>query len=352
MRPRVPIATAAVLAALAAAVPAAADTRMTAEAGTLRAFSEDAGVANAFDVGYDQRARIRFADAGDPYGIRYPTPPCDPGAINQQANVVEVFCDREAVRSMRVEAGAGEDRVDYRLPDIPGSLDGGLGADVLRSSAAADSLSGQQGNDRLDSGAGADEARGGDGDDELRTGAGDDRATGGPGADTIEAGEGDDSVHTADGTADTVDCGPGQDVVLADQLDRLTGCEDAEVQTVAPATGPQPDDQAAPALEVRAPRRQRGRRVRLTARAGEDAILQVSGYLDAGGINSRVRFRTAAASAGRRERVTVRLSKAQARRAARAARRGGHPTVRLTVSAVDAAGNTSRPRHLRIRLRA
>ncbi|HEX8104835.1 MAG TPA: hypothetical protein VF533_19605 [Solirubrobacteraceae bacterium] len=313
-----PAAAAAAAAALMLAAPAArADSRITVEdGGTLRLFSEDAGVANALDVGLDDRGRIRLADDGDPFGIRFPSPPCDPGKINAQANVVEVFCVRGSVRRLEVEVGAGEDRVDDRLGDTPARLDGGLGADTLRSGAADDTLIGGQGADQLDSG------------------------------------PGDDVVHAADGVADAVDCGDGDgDLAIVDQFDDPADCEDVAVRQVDPGAAPPVDDGVAPQLSVRAHRKQKGRRVRLKARASEDAIVQVSGYLAAGGINSRIRGRTADAGAGQDRRITLTLSHAQARRVARDLRRGRHPAVRLTVSAVDAAGHTSRARHLRIRLR-
>jgi hypothetical protein len=49
--------------------------------------------------------------------------------------------------------------------------------------------------------------------------------------------------------------------------------------------------------------------------------------------------------------VAIRLSRVQLRRVARDVRRGRHPRARITVSAVDDAGNTSRARHFWIRLR-
>jgi hypothetical protein len=49
---------------------------------------------------------------------------------------------------------------------------------------------------------------------------------GGKGRDRIKAGAGDDSLHLRDGERDTADCGPGRkDVVIADRVDRLKGCE-------------------------------------------------------------------------------------------------------------------------------
>jgi len=43
--------------------------------------------------------------------------------------------------------------------------------------------------------------------------------------DVILGGLGDDRIHVGDGHTDTVDCGPGRDVVWADKLDKLSHCE-------------------------------------------------------------------------------------------------------------------------------
>jgi hypothetical protein len=45
------------------------------------------------------------------------------------------------------------------------------------------------------------------------------------GRDTIRAGSGDDRISAVDGQRDSVSCGQGFDVVRADRLDRLSGCE-------------------------------------------------------------------------------------------------------------------------------
>jgi hypothetical protein len=78
---------------------------------------------------------------------------------------------------------------------------------------------------------------GGAGADLLEGGAGPDTIIGGAGADTIHAGPGDDQVNADDGTADSVDCGPGVDVASLDSSDSSTGCEVGPVpDTTAPDT--------------------------------------------------------------------------------------------------------------------
>ena len=42
-----------------------------------------------------------------------------------------------------------------------------------------------------------------------------------PGADLVHGGAGADTIHTRDGEADTVDCGPGRDTALLDAQDLI-----------------------------------------------------------------------------------------------------------------------------------
>lgn len=94
---------------------------------------------------------------------------------------------------------------------------GTAGADRLVGTPYADHLSGAGGNDTL---------LGGRGDDVLRGGPGNDLLDGGPGSDRLEGGAGNDTIRARDGQRDSIDCGPGRDVVLADRLDRVArNCE-------------------------------------------------------------------------------------------------------------------------------
>jgi hypothetical protein len=61
--------------------------------------------------------------------------------------------------------------------------------------------------------------------DSLNGGEGADTIDGGRGRDVIDTGPGADVVNVRDGERDTVDCGAGTDRVVADELDRLRGCE-------------------------------------------------------------------------------------------------------------------------------
>ena len=60
----------------------------------------------------------------------------------------------------------------------------------------------------------------------LTGGPGDDTLTGGASIDTVDGGNGDDSIDVRGGGADTVTCGRGNDVVLYDASDTVSGdCE-------------------------------------------------------------------------------------------------------------------------------
>lgn len=76
----------------------------------------------------------------------------------------------------------------------------------------------------LAGGKGADRILGHGGDGALKGGSGDDvlRDTGG--ADVLIGGSGDDRLDARDGEVDLIRCGPGEDIVIADRKDRLSGC--------------------------------------------------------------------------------------------------------------------------------
>jgi len=82
--------------------------------------------------------------------------------------------------------------------------------------ADVESATGGSGNDRIV--AGPNSAY-------LYGGAGNDSIAGGPGEQRIEGNEGDDTIDSRDGGFDSIDCGPGNDVVFADAGDSTTGCE-------------------------------------------------------------------------------------------------------------------------------
>jgi RTX calcium-binding nonapeptide repeat (4 copies) len=116
------------------------------------------------------------------------------------------------------------------------------------------------GDDRVTSGNGRQTIDAGTGADYVEGGFGNDTLTGGPGRDTIvgdftgtQCGvlqsctipHGDDTINARDGEADTVDCGVGNDTVVADAVDSLSNCETADVGVAATAK-----PNAAPATNV------------------------------------------------------------------------------------------------------
>jgi hypothetical protein len=145
--------------------------------------------------------------------------------------------------------GAGDDRLDG-LAGID-DLDGGPGADDLHGGAGQDAVSyGGRAeavtvtlDDKPDDGAAGErddvhrdieDIYGGDGDDTLTGSSGANTIDGGPANDTIVGGKGtdglyggpgDDAIDSKDGTVDTVDCGPGSDIVDADRADNVKNCE-------------------------------------------------------------------------------------------------------------------------------
>jgi Ca2+-binding RTX toxin-like protein len=86
---------------------------------------------------------------------------------------------------------------------------------------------------------GVDKIVAGPGGDFLDGGGGNDEITGGGGLDFVRGGAGNDQVFVRDGVVDGVDCGTGTDIVVADALDLLTGCETVQLPPVTP-TPPTP----------------------------------------------------------------------------------------------------------------
>jgi hypothetical protein len=88
-----------------------------------------------------------------------------------------------------------------------------------------DRITGGAGNDCISAGRGKDKVFGGPDNDLLLGGGGNDKVKGDFGVDLVKSGRGNDRVRVRDGVADRVICGKGRDVVLADRLDKLKGCE-------------------------------------------------------------------------------------------------------------------------------
>ena len=116
--------------------------------------------------------------------------------------------------SILVNGGDGNDSITGS-PDLPNSLLGGDGTDVLLGGGVNDSLDGGNGADTLTGGVGNDTLRGGNGIDSLIGDSGNDQLDGGDGADSLNAGDGDDNVLAGNG-ADNLDGGLGNDTLNGD----------------------------------------------------------------------------------------------------------------------------------------
>lgn len=101
---------------------------------------------------------------------------------------------------------------------VDGPIDGTEGDDTITGAAGGDVLNGAGGNDQVVGDLGQDTITGGLGNDTLDGGGGADAIDGGPGADQIVGGSGNDSLFGADG-ADTVVGGAGNDVLDGTQGD-------------------------------------------------------------------------------------------------------------------------------------
>jgi Ca2+-binding RTX toxin-like protein len=344
-----------VLLVLVAADVALADSKLYVTGDVFYFVNEDAGVANKITGDTDARGRMHLTDPSDPAGMKFPAPPCSPGHINSSGNPDEVFCERDgSYHGVTVRTGPVEDRVVWKIDDLPLTAEGEEGADGLSGAGAADTLAGGQGNDTLIGGGGDDLLDGDVGDDTLGGDAGNDTLKGAVGRDTLVAGDGDDTVQSSDGYADAIDCGAGQDTAVVDQLDTLTGCEQVNTHQVTPVAGQTGGkDSTAPSLKLGGSTSQKARR-RLTVlvTTSEPALIDASGFLSAGGLNTRLTPAEAEIKVGGGgAKLRLKLSKRARRLIQRDRRRHRHSRARVTVSAVDAAGNTSRPRRITIVLR-
>lgn len=123
-------------------------------------------------------------------------------------------------------ASVGGDAGDNRL-------NGSTTGDLLRGLAGSDVLRSLEGNDRLVGGTGNDRLRAGTGQDTLIAGDGNDVLDGGRGLDSFDAGPGDDTIEAADGVAELIRCGPGNDTARVDLLDAVDeSCESSSVSGV------------------------------------------------------------------------------------------------------------------------
>jgi hypothetical protein len=115
---------------------------------------------------------------------------------NSPGNANELVCKAPMVAGFEVNAGIGDDTVVVsRAIDIPVTIRGGAGRDVLLGGSGPDKLIGGDGSDHLAGRGGDDLVYGGPGTDVIVGNAGDDVLRGGAGQDSIEGGPGENSIR-------------------------------------------------------------------------------------------------------------------------------------------------------------
>jgi len=115
---------------------------------------------------------------------------------NAPDNQNELLCQAPLVAGFVVAAGPGNDSVTVAgAVQVPTTLNGGPGRDLLQGGGGADKLVGGAGNDVLSGRGGNDAIFGGPGKDVLKGGSGNDVLWGGPGSDAMRPGPGNDSLH-------------------------------------------------------------------------------------------------------------------------------------------------------------
>lgn len=115
------------------------------------------------------------------------------GTICQNApgNPNELICEAPPIAGFIVDGSSHDDRVVVsRAVQVPVTLHGGAGKDVLLGGSGADMIVGGPGNDLLGGRGGDDVIYGGPGKDVLKGGAGDDVLRGGAGRDQVLGGSG------------------------------------------------------------------------------------------------------------------------------------------------------------------
>lgn len=133
----------------------------------------------------------------------------------------QVYSD---VKSLFVDGGAGNDMISVeRAIELPATILGGNGNDLLVAGNGDTSLEGGAGNDKLTANDGNDVLVGGDDDDQIIGGSGDDVILAGAGQDKADGGFGDDNIDGGSGNDELIG-GSGVDVLSGgDDADKLIG---------------------------------------------------------------------------------------------------------------------------------
>jgi hypothetical protein len=298
---------------------------------------------------------------------------------DRQAGCRDVSGNPKAVRCFRngpainVQLSSGNDRLNMCDPHVlcspaapagEASVAAGFGNDLVLGHVGRDQLHGQSGddelkgftgNDTLEGDDGSDRVEGGDGNDEVRGDDGADVLFGDLGADVHRGGTGDDFIGSREpdgfaSVADAVDCGSGFDTVEADLKDNIQAdCNDVDRAPV----GETPNvDVLGKSLRV-----SRSGRVRVRMRCPRGVrSLGCKGRLQlrldtrrAGSSRSRrVRYKI---KAGKRKRVTLKLTRRDVRRLRSRQRRGRKTRGILTSVEKGRKGRKTTVRNPRLRLR-
>jgi Ca2+-binding RTX toxin-like protein len=167
--------------------------------------------------------------------------------------------------------GTGVDAVSYAshfnpvTADIDDIADDGIPGENDRVRTSVENLFGGASSDTLTGSADANIVDGGQGSgfDVLNGLGGPDFLSGGVGSDTFSGASGNDHIHSRDGSAETVDCGPNTDSVEADAGDLLANCEN--VFNPRPLVAPRP----ASGAEIKRLWKASKRRLQLATEAAE-----------------------------------------------------------------------------------
>jgi Ca2+-binding RTX toxin-like protein len=124
-------------------------------------------------------------------------------------------------------AGGGAGAIQKPAPAVlPEGARPAPGIDAAARCETGVEMRGTKGNDRIQGTEGGDTLRGKRGKDRIAGKGGDDCINGNKGKDRLKGGDGDDRVRARDGERDRVNCGKGEDRVVADRDDKLRGCEE------------------------------------------------------------------------------------------------------------------------------
>lgn len=152
-----------------------------------------------------------------------------------------ILCPVDQVKAARFDLGDGDDELlvsgadeGSTTTELPLTINGGAGNDVLSGAELDDVIDGGPGNDDIPAHAGNDTVTGGEGDDSLRGNDGNDTLDGGPGDDFLNGMEGNDFLKPGTGR-DDVRGGDGDDTVDMRNGERDTGeavCEGGSADTI------------------------------------------------------------------------------------------------------------------------